>query len=414
MNNDTSTELSDAEIARLRAATPGCARVIHFNHAGASLPSQATLDAMTGQLQLEASLGPMEAGVHGARLEEQARQAAAQLLNADTDSIAFASSGSAAWSMAFAALGPWRAGERILVGRHEWAGNLACMAEAVKAGASLEVIPCDETGAVSVSSLEQLIDARVRLIALTWLPANGGLINPAAAIGEVARRHGIAYFIDAGQALGQLPCDVQALGCDVLKGAARKFLRGPRGTALMYVRRGFLEQLAPRQLDVLSAPWDGKAFTLRDDARRFETSERSLVLMAGLANALKEVNQLGIERIRRRIQASSDRLRHDLRAIPGLELHDLGLSGQQSGLIAFTLKGWDVFALKEKLAERAINLGANGTAYTPLDMQARDLPAIARIAVSHLTTREEIDLLLQALGQLASEGPQTSTSTSRP
>ncbi|QXI29815.1 aminotransferase class V-fold PLP-dependent enzyme [Pseudomonas vanderleydeniana] len=405
---------SDREIAGLRAATPGCSQVVHFNHAGASLPSQATLEAMARQLQREADIGQMEAGIEGARLEEEARQAAADLLHANPQNIAFASSGSAAWGQAFAALGPWRAGERILVGRHEWAGNLACMAEAVKAGARLEVIPCDETGAVSVSSLEQMIDTHVRLIALTWLPANGGLINPAEAIGQVARRHGIAYFIDAGQALGQLPCDVQSLGCDVLKGAARKFLRGPRGTALLYVREGFLEQLAPRCLDVLSAPWDGQGFTLRNDARRFETSERSLVLIAGLANALKEANQLGIARIRGRIQELATKIRDDLRQIPGIELQDLGLPGQQSGLIAFTLEGWDAFALKQRLAESNINIGANGTAYTPLDMQARELPAVARIAVSYLNTDQEIGVLLQALAQLAREPGQTSTSTSRP
>ncbi len=276
------------DLSRLRAATPGCAQVIHFNHAGASLPSQATLDAVIEQLQHEALGGPMEAADN--RVQERARNAAAALLNAQPEDIAFASSGSAAWSQAFNALGPWQLGERILVGRHEWAGNLACMAEAVKAGARLEVIPCDAHGAVDPQALAQMIDGQVRLIALTWLPANGGLINPAAQIGSVARRHGIPYFIDAGQALGQLPCDVQALQCDVLKGAGRKFLRGPRGTALMYIRPHFLQRLLPMQRDVLSAPWDGKRFTLRDDARRFETSEVSLALLAGLANALEEYN----------------------------------------------------------------------------------------------------------------------------
>ncbi|NWD73233.1 aminotransferase class V-fold PLP-dependent enzyme [Pseudomonas gingeri] len=402
------------EIVRLRAATPGCARVIHFNHAGASLPSQATLDAISAQLLREANIGPMEAAVEGARLQEQARQWAAQLLGTESAAIAFTSSGSAAWGMAFSALGDWRPGDRILVGRHEWGGNLACMGQALASGARLEVIPCDENGAVSVSALEQMIDSRVKLIALTWLPANGGLINPAQAIGEVARRHGIAYFIDAGQALGQLPCDVQALGCDVLKGAARKFLRGPRGTALLYIRPGFMTQLRPVTLDVLSAPWDGQAFIPRDDARRFETSEVSMALLAGLENALKEAVVLGIERIHQRIQALSQPLRRALGQINGLELRDLGVPGQQSGLIAFTLKGWDVFELKQRLAENGINLGANGTAYTPMDMRARGLPAIARIAVSHLNTTQEIDTLLKALLALANECRQTSTSTSNP
>lgn len=399
------------DLSRLRAATPGCAEVIHFNHAGASLPSQATLDAVIEQLQHEALGGPMEAADN--RVQARARNAAAALLNAQPEDIAFASSGSAAWSQAFNALGPWQLGERILVGRHEWAGNLACIAEAVKAGARLEVIPCDAHGAVDPQALAQMIDGQVRLIALTWLPANGGLINPAAQIGSVARRHGIPYFIDAGQALGQLPCDVQALQCDVLKGAGRKFLRGPRGTALMYIRPHFLQRLLPVQRDVLSAPWDGKRFTLRDDARRFETSEVSLALLAGLANALEEYNRLGAIPVRQRIEQLSNGLRQRLKAIPGLTLQDLGTANQQSGLIAFTLEGWDSVALKQTLAERRINIGANGVAYTPLDMQARGLTNIARVAVSYLNTQEEIDVLLENLTELAAR-PQISMSTQSP
>lgn len=391
--------MNRAEVEHLRAATPGCYSVIHFNHAGASLPSQGTLDAMIEQLQREATGGPMEAADQS--IQARARHAAATLLNANTESIAFASSGSAAWGMAFNALGPWRVGDRILVGRHEWGGNLACMARAVSAGARLEVIPCDEAGAVSVPALKQMIDSKVKLIALTWLPANGGLINPAEAIGAVARQHGIAYFVDAGQALGQLRCDVQALNCDVLKGAGRKFLRGPRGTALMYVRPGFLERLVPGHLDVLSAPWDGESFSVRDDARRFETSEVSVALLAGLANALEEFNRLGATRIRQRIDGLCRHLRERLGTISGLTLHNLGDTDQQSGLIAFTLKGWDSVDLKQQLALRGINIGANGVAYTPLDMQARGLESIARIAVSYLNTEEEMEVLLNALNQLS-------------
>jgi selenocysteine lyase/cysteine desulfurase len=394
--------MNRAEVERLRAATPGCARVIHFNHAGASLPSQATLDAIREQLQREALGGPMEAADQS--IQARARTAAATLLNTVPETIAFASSGSAAWGMAFNALGPWQTGDRILVGRHEWGGNLACIARAVSAGAQLEIIPCDVTGAVSVSALVQMIDPKVKLIALTWLPANGGLINPAEAIGAVAQQHGSAYFIDAGQALGQLPCDVQALNCDVLKGAGRKFLRGPRGTALLYIRPGFMERLKPTQLDVLSAPWDGEGFALRNDARRFESSEVSVALLAGLANALEECNGLGVSNIRQRIDSLSWRLREQLITIPCLTLHNLGPADHQSGLIAFTLKGWDSVELKQQLAQRGINIGANGVAYTPLDMQARRLESIARIAVSYLNTEEEIDVLLGNLGEMARDG----------
>lgn len=391
--------MSPFKIQQLRDCTPGCqSGIVHFNHAGASLPSQATLDAIIDQLQCEARDGPMEAGEHGAVLVEKARRAAAQLLNAPAASIAFTSSGSTAWSLAFQALGAWQPGDRILVGRHEWGGNLASMQLAVQAGARVEVIPCDESGAVCPLALEAMIDGNVKLIDLTWLPANGGLINPAQAIGEVARRHGIAYFIDAGQAVGQVPVDVQALGCDVLKSAGRKHLRGPRGTALLYVRADFLEHLNPAQRDVFSAPWSAEGFDLRSDARRFETSEVSYALLAGLGDALQEANRLGVARTWERVLQTSARIREALRQTPGITLHDLGVA--QSGLIAFNLAGWDAFELKRRLGLQRINIGANGVAYTPLDMQARGLASIARISVSPLNTDDDVERLMAALRAL--------------
>lgn len=391
--------MSPLQVQHLREATPGCqSGIVHFNHAGASLPSQATLDAIIEQLQREAHDGPMEAGEQGAVLVEKARRAAGQLLNAPASAIAFASSGSTAWSMAFQALGPWQPGDRILVGRHEWGGNLASMELAVQAGARVEVIPCDASGAACPVALEAMLDAKVKLIDLTWLPANGGLINPAQAIGDVARRHAIPYFIDAGQAVGQLPVDVQALQCDVLKSAGRKHLRGPRGTALLYIRPEFLPHLNPAQRDVFSAPWTAEGFDLRNDARRFETSEVSFALLAGLGNALHEINQLGIGRVWQRVLQTSARIREALRQIPGISLHDLG--NTHSGLIAFNLAGWDSFELKQRLGLKRINIGANGVAYTPLDMQARGLSSVARISVSPLNTDDEIEWLVKALREL--------------
>ncbi|TFY91720.1 aminotransferase class V-fold PLP-dependent enzyme [Pseudomonas kairouanensis] len=391
--------MSPLHVQPLRDETPGLqSGLVHFNHAGASLPSQATLDAIIEQLHREARDGPMEAGEYGAVLVEKARRAAGQLLNAPATSIAFASSGSAAWNMAFQALGPWRPGDRILVGRHEWGGNLASMQVAVEAGARVEVIPCDATGATCPQALEAMLDTRVKLIDLTWLPANGGLINPAQAIGEVARRHAIPYFIDAGQAVGQVPVDVQALHCDVLKSAGRKHLRGPRGTALLYVRPAFVQHLNPAQRDVFSAPWTADGFDLRNDARRFETSEASFALLAGLGNALQEMNRLGIEQVWEQVAHTSQRIREGLRKIQGISLHDLG--SHHSGLIAFNLAGWDAFELKRRLGLERINIGANGVAYTPLDMQARGLTSVARISVSPLNNDLDIERLLAALRQL--------------
>jgi selenocysteine lyase/cysteine desulfurase len=393
--------ITENELAALRAQTPACSEVLHFNHSGASLPSQATIGAITAQLGSESRFGPMESAATGIEAIELARSSAASLLNAHTDEIAFASSGSAAWGSAFAALGPWRPGDRILLGRQEWAGNLATMhASAGVAGASIEVIPCASDGSVSVEALAEMIDDRVRLISLTWLPANGGLINPAAAIGAIARAHGIPYFVDAGQALGQMRVDVRALGCDVLKGAGRKFLRAPRGTAVLYVRRESLPGLMPPYVDVLSSPFHQFDFKTRNDARRFESSEVSMALMCGLSNALQEAVALGVDRVEQRVRSLSNDFRNTLMRVPGVTVRDLGT--MHSGLVSFTIDRWSPTDVKAMLARRRINVGVNGIEYTPLDMHARCLSSVVRVSISHLNTVNELDELAEAIAGLIS------------
>lgn len=167
---------------------------------------------------------------------------------------------------------------------------------------------------------------------------------------------------------------------------------------MLYVRPDFLKHLNPAQRDVFSAPWTAEGFDLRDDARRFETSEASYALLAGLGNAIQGVNRLGVERTWERVLQLSQRIREGLREMPGISLHDLGTS--HSGLIAFNLAGWDAFELKRRLGLKRINIGANGVAYTPLDMQARGIDSIARISVSPLNNDHDIERLLAALREL--------------
>jgi selenocysteine lyase/cysteine desulfurase len=388
------------DIEALRSDTPGCAKVTHFNHSGASLPSKLTLAAIVGHLNREAEWGGMEVAGKAAETLEAARADAAALLGATAPEMAFTTSGSAGFGLVFAALPPLRSGDRILVGRQEWGGNLATMrAAADRAGALVEAIPCCEDGSVDAAALAGMIDERARLISLTWLPANGGLINDAEAVGKVARAAGVPYFVDAGQALGQLPIDVARIGCDMLKGTARKYLRGPRGTALLYVRSDFLPRLTPAFLDVQSAPWIGDGPQIRSDARRFETVEGSIALQLGLAEALRQARRIGMDPIRSRIATLAQDLRSRLAEIEHVSVHDLGT--QKSGLVSFTVAGVSAQDVRARLAAAQISVGANGVAYTPLDMTARKLNEIVRASVSYFNTEDEIAKIAAAVAAIA-------------
>ncbi|MCA1492108.1 aminotransferase class V-fold PLP-dependent enzyme [Sinorhizobium alkalisoli] len=388
------------DVEELRSETPGCEFGVHFNHSGASLPSRPTLETIWRYLHREAVDGPMETAIDAGPLLEDVRADAASLIGATPDEMAFMGSGSAAWGAAFAALPPLAAGDRILVGRQEWGGNLATMqAAAARTGARVETIPAREDGGIDASALANLIDDRVRLVSLTWLPANGGLINDAAAVGCVTKAAGIPYFIDAAQALGQIPIHVGALGCDALTAAGRKFLRGPRGTAILYVRRAFLQRLTPSYLDVVSGPIVDGVVAMRNDARRFEASENSPALLLGLGTAIRQAKAIGINIIHERITTLAGTLRDNLRSIPKVTVRDLGTD--LSGIVSFTIDGVPASEIRVALAERQIATGANGVPYTPLDMTARRLDQVARASVSYLNTPSEVALLSDAVAALA-------------
>ncbi|MFG6083164.1 aminotransferase class V-fold PLP-dependent enzyme [Paracoccus litorisediminis] len=388
------------DVAQLRAGTPGCNHVIHFNQAGAGLPPAEVADAMRSRIELEARHGPMETASSGEEIKAQARELAAGLIGCKPAELAFMSSTGTAWGMPVASLPEFRAADRILVSQQEWGGNLATLRyKAARAGATVEPMPTRQDGVTDLDALRTMIDKHVRLICLTWLPCNGGLIDDAEGIGRIAQQHDIPYIVDAAQAVGQIPVDVRQIGCDVLVSTARKHLRGPRGTALLYVREAFLDRLSPPWGDHVSMPYLDEMPQPRTDARRFESSEMSAVLMAGLQAALTLATRIGIDEIQARVSNMSAFLRQRLEEIPGVTVLDRGT--RLSGLVAFNLDNMVAGAVQSRLRERGIAIGSNGMAYTPLDMNLRGLDQVARATVSYLTTEAEIDALCAAVRDCA-------------
>lgn len=387
------------DLERARRETPGCEHVLHFNNAGAALMPRPVLDATIAHLQLEARIGGYEAAAQARERVERVYDAAAALLGCARDEVAVVENATRAWDMAFYSV-PLGQGDRILTAAAEYASNyIAFLQVARKTGATIEVIPDDEHGQISIEALRGALDERVKLIAITHVPTNGGLVNPAAAVGKVAREAGALYLLDACQSVGQMPIDVKAIGCDMLSTTGRKYLRGPRGTGCLYVRREILGRLEPPLLDLHAAQWVARdTFEMRPDARRFENWETYYAGKIGLGVAIDYALQWGTDNIRARISALAEALRARLNGLPGVTVRDKG--AERCGIVTFTVDGKPPEEIRDRLAERRINVTVSSFRSTRLDMEARGLAGLVRASVHYYNSQEEVERFCATLAAL--------------
>jgi selenocysteine lyase/cysteine desulfurase len=387
------------DVARARADTPGCEHQIHFNNAGAALSPEPVLDTVIAHLNREAEIGGYEAADEANARLEQFYAAAARLVGGNPREIAYIENATRAWDMAFYAI-DWQPGDQIVTARAEYASNyIAYLHMARKRGVEILTVPNDEHGQISVDALEQRITGRTRLIAITHIPTNGGLVNPAAAVGKVAKAHNILYLLDACQAVGHIPVDVEAIGCDMLSATGRKYLRGPRGTGFLWVREALIESLDPPLLDLHAAKLTGPdSYEVRGDARRFENWESFVAGRLGLAAAIDYALDLGMEAIRDRIYRLAERLRGGLDSVPGATVRDLGQ--EKCGIVSFTVDGHEPAAIKETLEAQRINVSASRRPSTLLDMTERGLDSVVRASVHYYNSEDEVDRLIDAVKSL--------------
>ncbi len=388
------------DIIKARNETPGCSKVLHFNNAGAALLPRPVIEAVNGHFQLETEIGGYEAADAAEKSIKQFYDAAAQLIHCTTQEIAYLENATRAWDMVFYSLS-FKPGDRILTARAEYASNyIAFLQIAKKTGAIVEVIPDDEYGQLSLTALKEMIDPRVKLIAITHVPTQGGLVNPAEAVGEIAKKHGIFYLLDATQSVGQMPIDVNKLHCDALCATGRKYLRGPRGTGFLYIKQARVDQLEPPFLDLLAAPWVGlNQYRINPDATRFETWERNYSNMIGLKTAIEYANSWGMENIWQRIVALSTSLRAKLSSIPKVTVRDLGK--QKCGIVTFTIEGKEAGAISQELRQKKINTSVSLAEYARLDLEERGLNSLVRASVHFYNTEEEIDRFCQEISIIA-------------
>ena len=387
------------DLARARADTPGCESVAHLNNAGAALPPKPVLEAVVSHLRLEAAVGGYEAAEQRAEAIERPYGAVAELLGCSPSEVAVVESATRAWQAAFLSV-PLEAGDRVLTSAAEYGSNyLQLLRSAVRRGVSVEVVSDDESGQVSVGAMADALDERVKLVAITHVPTGEGLVNPAAAIGRLANEAGAIYLLDACQSLGQIPLDVEELGCDFLSATSRKYVRGPRGIGVLYAQADTAERLDPALVDLRSAEWEAPdRYRLRPGARRYEAWEMPVAAQIGFGVAVDYALGVGLADIWASVRGLAGDLRQGLGALADVRLHDRG--AERCGIVTFSVEGSRPEDVRRALLAAGVNVSVSEAGSSRLDFDRRDLAAVVRASVHYYNDAGDLERCCRAVAAL--------------
>ncbi|WP_162893135.1 aminotransferase class V-fold PLP-dependent enzyme [Microbacterium halotolerans] len=391
------------DVAHERSRTLGAPNSHHFNAAGAALPTSSVVEAVVEHLHREEALGGYEAAARVRDDVEGIYAAAGDLLGCAADEIALFDSASTGLRVLIDAVRP-AAGSRIIASRSTYVSHaLHLMTICRERDVELVIVPADEQRRVDLVALEALLaDGRPSVLTVSHVPTSSGLVEPVAEIGQLARRYGATYLLDATQSVGHLQVDVAAIGCDGLVTTGRKFLRAPRGTAFAYVKRSFASALLPTAPDVRGSEWQSEGgWDTTSLARRFETWEASVAARLGLGVALREANERGMAATEAWLTAAGDDIRRRVREVPGVVLADP--EGSRSAIVTFVIDGMTSAHAASRLSESGVRVVSVPATHGQWDLGDRRIPAVVRASPHVYNDEGDVDALVEGIARIAGE-----------
>ncbi|HKZ38785.1 MAG TPA: aminotransferase class V-fold PLP-dependent enzyme, partial [Chryseolinea sp.] len=334
------------EILSFRKETDGCSNVIHLNNAGAGLMPNVVTQSQLDHIKLEAEIGGYEASALRSAAIREFYVEAANLFNCKPTNIAFTSSATDSYTRALSSI-PFKQGDIILTDNDDFVSNqIQFLSLQKRLGVKIIRIENASIGGVDLNDLEEKLQKhQPRLLAITHIPTNSGLVQPVKGIAKIFATYSKSfpektwYILDACQSAGQMKLDVDELKCDFLSVTGRKFLRGPRGTGILFISdKALTSGLEPMFIDMRGAEWVEKdLYKPRPDAMRFEDWEFAYSTVLGTKVAIEYCRNIGEEKIWRQIKLLSGLMRAELSTIDKVKVLDKG--PEVSGLVTFTVSG---------------------------------------------------------------------------
>jgi len=390
-------------ISGLRDSISATRDIIYLNTGWAGPSPEAVVTRIQTVLEEERSVGP--ASLAGLRLSKEAREraqsAVAELFKVDAEEILLTHGTTEGVHIVLYGF-PWRPGDELVTCDLEHPA-IATAATVLTERYSVSVrrleVPPDAAEAEMAELFSAAIGPQTRVVALSHVQYSCGLRLPVRSIADAAHRVGALLLVDGAQTAGQIPLDLRQLGTDFYAISGQKWLLGPEGTGALFIAQALSRSLEPLlTTHSLADAWDRHVEPLVGGGyplRRFSAASQNTALVAGFAEAVSLLLETGIEIIEAKANDMADRLRSRLAAIPGCSITGPMAPDVSCGLVSVAVEGWPPPRLVDELWTRW-RIAARAVGYPPA----------VRFSVAAFNTEAEIDMVIDALGSLASAQPR--------
>lgn len=373
-----------------------------MNSAGSSLMPTPVLDSMKQYLDLEAELGGYSVMQIRNDQIQKFYEEAAKLINTNPENIAFLFSATDAYAKAISSFS-FTENDHVLITTVDYVSNyLLLIALKERYGVHIHILKNRANGALDLTDLEEkIIKYNPKLISITHVPTNSGLIQDVVSIGDICSKYpDVIYMLDACQSMGQLCVDVEKIQCDFLTTSGRKFLRGPRGTGFLYVSDRMLNnKTKPLSSDAFGSDWtDSLSYDAKPSASRYEYFEKPYASLVGLGQACAYINSLGIHNIEKECKGISDSMRYNLSGIPKVKMLDRG--SVLSNIITFVKEGVGKTEAIQFLSDHKVTCGVTERFSALIDFEEKGLNWAIRVSPHYFNTLEEVERVSDLIDQL--------------
>lgn len=368
---------------RLRDAMPVARRWAYFDHAAVAPVSGPAAAAMQRWVDESVSEGDTMWPEWGRQLKSM-RQSAANLIGAATDEIALVPNTTAGINLVAEGL-DWRSGDNVVTLGDEYPSNLYPWMHLADRGVETRRVPTAD-GVVDYDELADRCDDRTRLITVSWVAFSNGCRRNLDVIAEIAERKGALLFVDAIQALGVFPLDVSRTPIDFLAADGHKWLLGPEGAGIAYIRRDRLPLLRATAVGAHSVvhayDYTHIELKLKPDAARYEGGSLNVPGMLGLGASIDLLQSLGVANIAAAILDATDSICSKLRD-GGFRVASPRDGEQRSGIVSFEFPGADLLAVRRHCLEQGVALACRA--------------GRIRVSAHAYNTGDDIDRLISSL-----------------